>query len=189
MVTFPYLFDRLLGTKFKVVAGYQAGTDVDLAMERGEVRGRVDYSWHTLRSVRMDWVKQGLLNILFQLGLEKGPELMNVPLLIDLAKTDEQKSILKAAFTSYEFGMAFLAPPDLPDDRTAALREAFGETMREPAFLQDARKLQLEVNPVSAESLESLLQEVYRLPPSLIARTKALQNPTGGTAFQGNGDQ
>jgi hypothetical protein len=171
MVTFPYLFDRLLGMKFKVVAGYTTGPDVDLAMERGEVQGRVDYSWHSLRLAHMDWIKDGKLNLLFQLGLRKDPELTNVPLLLDYAKTDEQRDILTAAFISYDFGRAFVAPPD---------RKAFMDTMADKAFLDESDAKQLEVSPVPAERLESLVHEVYSLPAPLIARTKALQDPTAG---------
>jgi tripartite-type tricarboxylate transporter receptor subunit TctC len=180
MVTFPYLFDRLFGMKFKVVAGYTSGPDVDLAMERGEVQGRVDYSWHTLRLSHMDWVKEGKLNLLFQMGLRKDPELTDVPLLLDYAKTEEERDILKAAFISYDFGRAFVAPPDLPADRKAALRKAFMDTMSDKAFLDESDAKQLEVNPVPAERLESLVQEVYSLPAPLLARTKALQDPDGG---------
>jgi tripartite-type tricarboxylate transporter receptor subunit TctC len=179
MVTFPFMFDRLFGTKFKVVAGYPSSTDVDLAMEQGEVQGRVDYTWHSLRLSHLDWIKSGKINILFQLGLQKDPDLQNIPLLLDMARTEEQRQILKAAFTNYEFGMAFAAPPALPGDRTIALRKAFMDTLTDPAFLKDASEEHLEVRPVSAERLEVLIREVYGLPPALIARTKALEDPTG----------
>ena len=179
MVTFPYLFSRLLGMKFKVVAGYLASPDVDLAMERGEVQGRVDFSWHTLRATRLDWVKQGKMHMLFQLGLQKHPELEEIPLIYDLARTEEERLILKAAFMSYDFGRAIVAPPGLPDAVTQVLRNAFTQTMADKAFLADAYAAQLEVNPVSAERLEGLLKEVYGLPENVLARAKALQNPTG----------
>ena len=179
MVTFPYLFNCLLGTKFKVVAGYLASPDVDLAMERGEVQGRVDFSWHTLRATRIDWVKQGKLRMLFQLGLRKHPELPDVPLIYDLAKTEEERQILRAAFMSYDFGRAFAAPPDVPPEIASILRKSFMETMADKSFLAEAEATKLEVNPVSADKLEELLKEVYGLPPSLLARTRALQNPRG----------
>jgi len=184
MVTFPYLFNRLLGMKFKVVAGYLASPDVDLAMERGEVQGRVDFSWHTLRATRLDWVKQGKMHMLFQLGLQKHAELEAIPLIYDLAKTEEDRSILKAAFMSYDFGRAFVAPPGLPENATQVLRSAFMETMVDKAFLADAETAQLEVNPVSAERLDALLKEVYNLPENILARAKALQNPTGAAEVE-----
>ena len=177
MVTFPYLFNRLLGTRFKIVSGYLGGPDVDLAMERGEVEGRVDYSWHTLKSTRGDWLAQGKLVPLFQMGLAKHADLQNIPLLIDLVKEDEQKRILQTVFLSYEFGRAFLTTPGAPEDRIAALRQAFDETMLDKEFLTESEAAKLEVNPVKAVRLQSLVEQVYGLPPSLIARAAALQKP------------
>ena len=184
MVTFPYLFNRLLGMKFKVVAGYLAGPDVDLAMERGEVEGRVDFSWHTLRASRMEWVKQGKLRMLFQLGLRKHRELPDVPLIYDFAKTEEDRLILKAAFMSYDFGRPIVAPPNLPPNVAEMLRRAFMETMADSEFLAEAEAVQLEVNPVTAEVLQALLNEVYGLPPSILARAKSLQDPAGAAEVE-----
>ena len=175
MVTFPYLFRRLLGMKFKVVSGYLGGPDVDLAMERGEVEGRVDYSWHTLKATRADWLAQGRFTPLFQIGLAKHPDLQDVPLLIDLVSDPEQKRILEVSFMSYEFGRALLTTPGAPPERVAALRRAFEETVADPEFLAEAQAAKLEVSPVSAEHLHALVEQAYSLPPSLIARAAALQ--------------
>ena len=177
MVTFPYLFRRLLGMKFKVVSGYLGGPDVDLAMERGEVEGRVDYSWHTLKATRLDWLTQGRLVPLFQMGLVKHPDLQDVPLLIDIAQDAEQKRILEVSFMSYEFGRAFLTTPNAPAERVAALRRAFDETMKDADFLAEAQGAKLEVSPVTAQRLHELVETAYSLPPSLIARAAALQKP------------
>ena len=180
MVTFPYLFKRLLGMKFRIVSGYLGGPDVDLAMERGEVEGRVDYSWHTLKATRADWLKEGKLNPLFQMGLAKHPDLQSIPLLIDLVKEPEQKQILEAAFLSYEFGRAFLTTPGAPDERVTALRDAFEATMRDPEFMAEAESSKLEVNPVSAQRLQALVQAVYGMPASMISRVATLQKPDAG---------
>ncbi len=180
MVTFPYLFKRLLGMKFRIVSGYLGGPDVDLAMERGEVEGRVDYSWHTLKATREDWLKEGKLNPLFQMGLAKHPDLQDIPLLIDLVKEPEQKQILEVAFLSYEFGRAFLTTPGTPMERVIALREAFEATMKDPDFLAEAENSKLEVSPVGAERLQTLVQTVYAMPASLISRVATLQKPDSG---------
>src|SRR5215203_5783631 len=108
MVTMPYLFRRLLGMKFKVVAGYQSGNEVNLAMERGEVQGRIDYSWHSLGAEHLDWIKGKKINLLFQIGLQKHKDLGHVPLVIDLARDEEQRRILEVMFFNYEFGRAFV---------------------------------------------------------------------------------
>jgi len=177
MVTMPYLFRRLLGMKFKVVAGYQSGNEVNLAMERGEVQGRIDYSWHSLGAEHLDWIKDKKINLLFQIGLQKHKDLAHVPLIIDLARDEEQRRILEVMFFNYEFGRAFVLAPGTPADRIAALRKAFVDTMADPEFLKDAATSNLEVNPVPAERLQSLVEQAYRLPPALVARTIALQKP------------
>ncbi len=179
MVTFPYLFSRLLGMKFKVVAGYPSSPQVDLAMERGEVQGRVDYNWASLRLARNDWMKQGKVNLLFQMGLRKHRELQDVPLIMDMARTDEERQILQATFSSFEFGRVFTAPPGIPADRRIALRKAFMDTMADPEFLKDAAVQNVEVNPVPADRLETLIREVYSLPESILLRSKKLQDPSG----------
>ncbi len=180
MVTFPWLFRRLLGMQFKVVSGYLGGPDVDLAMERGEIEGRVDYSWHTLKATRADWLQAGKLNPLFQMGLAKHADLPDIPLLLDIVKDAEQKRILSVVFMSYEFGRAFLTTPGAPPERVAALRKAFEDTMRDKEFLAEAEGARLEVSPVTAARLHALVELAYNLPPSLIARAAALQRPEGG---------
>ncbi|MFN3890455.1 MAG: Bug family tripartite tricarboxylate transporter substrate binding protein [Beijerinckiaceae bacterium] len=182
MVTFPYLFSRLLGMKFKVVAGYLGGPDVDLAMERGEIQGRVDYSWHTLKATRADWIEQGKIVPMFQLGLAPHPDLKHIPMLLDLVKEEEQKRILEVVFMSYAFGRAFLTTPETPADRLAALRQAFEAAMTDEAFLAEAEAAKMEVNPVSAQRLQDLVANAYAQPPSLIARAAALQKPDAGGA-------
>jgi tripartite-type tricarboxylate transporter receptor subunit TctC len=175
MVTMPYLFRRLLGMQFKVVAGYQSGNEVNLAMERGEVQGRVDYSWHSLGAEHLDWIKEGKVNLLFQIGLQQHKSLAHVPLVIDLAKNSDDRTILEAAFFNYEFGRALVTAPGVPANRLGALRRAFTETMNDSGFLKDAAASNLEVNPVSAERLQGLVQRAYNFPPELIARTVDLQ--------------
>jgi tripartite-type tricarboxylate transporter receptor subunit TctC len=175
MVTMPHLFRRLLGMKFKVVSGYQSGNEVNLAMERGEVQGRIDYSWHSLGAEHLDWIKDKKINLLFQMGLQKHKDLGHVPLIIDMARDEEQRKILEVMFFNYEFGRAFVLAPGTPPERIAALRQAFVDTMADPEFLKDAAASNLEVNPVTAERLQTLIDRAYKLPPDLVARTIALQ--------------
>jgi tripartite-type tricarboxylate transporter receptor subunit TctC len=177
MVTMPYLFKRLLGMKFKVVAGYQSGNEINLAMERGEIQGRPDYSWHSLAAEHPNWITDKKINLLFQIGLQKHKDLLQVPLIIDMTKDAEQRKILETMFFNYEFGRAFMLAPEVPGERVAALRKAFSDTMNDPEFLRDAAASNLEVAPVPASRLQSLIDEAYRQPPELIARTIALQNP------------
>jgi tripartite-type tricarboxylate transporter receptor subunit TctC len=100
-----------------------------------------------------------------------------VPLIIDMARDEEQRKILEVMFFNYEFGRAFVLAPGTPPERIAALRQAFVDTMADPEFLKDAAASNLEVNPVTAERLQTLIDQAYKLPPDLVARTIALQKP------------
>jgi tripartite-type tricarboxylate transporter receptor subunit TctC len=169
---FAKLLNAVLGSKLKIVTGYGGGNDVTVALERGEVQGRCGWSWSSLKATRPTWVAEKKINVLMQLSLEKHEDLPDVPLATDLAKTDEQKQILKLFFARQVMGRPFLAPPDIPADRVQALQKAFMDTMHDPDFLADARKSRLDINPVSGEKLEALMREMYETPPD-IARKAA----------------
>jgi hypothetical protein len=144
-----------------------------LAMERGEVKGRCGWSWSSVKTTHKDWLDDKRMIILVQLSLTKHPEMPDVPLVTDFAKTDEQREILKLIFARNVMGRPYVAPPNLPADRLATLRQAFMDTMKDKDFLVEADKAQLEVNPVSGEDVEKLVKEVYATPPDIIAKTKA----------------
>ena len=164
---FPKVVNGVLGTRMKVVSGYPGGNDIVLAMERGELQGRCGWSWSSVKATHGSWIAEKRLNILVQLSLQKHPDLPDVPLVIDLAKTDEERQILKLIFARQVMGRPFLAPPGIPADRAEALRKAFMATMTDPAFMADAEKSQLEVNPVGGEDLQKLVAEIYRTPPEV----------------------
>jgi hypothetical protein len=121
---FPKITNAVLGTKFKIVTGYPGGNDVDLAMERGEVQGRCGWSWTSVKGLHQAWLDQNRLNILFQMGLTKHRGLPGIPLIIDLAKTDEERAILRLIFARQVMAWPFLAPPGVPAARVEALRPA-----------------------------------------------------------------
>lgn len=171
---FPRITNGVLGTKMKVVTGYPGGNEVGLAMERGEVHGRCGWSWSSVKSTHRQWYEQKKFNILVQLALSKHPELPDVPLIIDLAKTDEQRAILKLIFARQVIGRPFLAPPGVPADRLAALRKAFTETMADKGFLADAEKAQMEITPVAGDQVERLMKEIYATPPEIAQKAAAL---------------
>src|SRR4051794_20389265 len=122
---FPRITNGVLGTRMKIVTGYPGGNEVGLAMERGEVQGRCGWSWSSVKSTHQKWIDENKFAILVQLALDKHPDLPDVPLIIDLAKTDEQRQILKLIFARQVIGRPFVGPPGIPPDRAAALREAF----------------------------------------------------------------
>jgi tripartite-type tricarboxylate transporter receptor subunit TctC len=173
-VQFVKVINGTVGTKMRPVTGYPGGGDVLLAMERGEVQGRCGWSYSSLLSTRASWVADKKINILLQLGLHKHPDLPDVPLVMDLPLPEENKSILKLVFARQVMGRPYAAPPGIPADRLAALRKAFDETMKDPAFLADAEKAQLELNPVTGEEVQKLVVDIYRTPPEIARKAGAL---------------
>jgi tripartite-type tricarboxylate transporter receptor subunit TctC len=171
---FPALMNAVLGTKFKIVTGYPGGNDVSLAIERGEVQGRCGWSWSSIVTTRMDWITSKKIVVLVQLSLSKHPDLPNVPLIMDLAKTSEQRQIFKLIFARQVMGRPFAAPPGLPADRLAALRQAFNETMKDKAFLADAAASKFEINPVDGEQIEALVKEIYQTPAEVTKKAAAI---------------
>ena len=167
---FALLYKNVFGAKVKLVTGYHGTNDTVLAMERGEVDGLCGLSWSTLQSRHLEWMKSGKINIVVQAAFKKQPELAGVPLITDLVKTPEQGQILKLILTSQEMARPFAAPPGIPDDRRAALLAAFERTMKDPEFLEEAKKLNLEVNPVSAHAIDDLLAELYATPKEVLEK-------------------
>jgi len=164
---FALLYKNVFGAKIRLVSGYPGTNDTSLAMERGEIDGFCGLSWSTLKSRHPDWLKNKSINLLVQAGIKKEPELGDVPFAPDLARTDEQRQILKLILVSQAMARPFTAPPGLPSDRRAALIAAFAETLHDRAFLDEARKESLDVDPVSATELDALLDEAYATPKAI----------------------
>jgi hypothetical protein len=122
------------------------------------------------------WVDDKKINILVQLSLTKHADLPNVPLVMDFAKTDEERQIFKLVFARQPMGRPFLAPPGLPADRTATLRKAFMDAMKDPGFLAEAEKMQLEIDPVSGDAVQAIVQDVYQTPKSITAAVADMVN-------------
>jgi tripartite-type tricarboxylate transporter receptor subunit TctC len=175
-VQFPRILNAVLGTKFKIVSGYPGGNDVILAMERGEVEGRCGWSWSTVMATHADWVKQKKIHILVQLALQKHPDLPDVPLITELAQSKEQEQLLKLMFARQAVGRPYMAPPGIPKDRLAALRQAFMETMADKDFLADAERTKVEIVPVDGAHVEQLMQEVYEAPEPIVKKAAAILN-------------
>jgi tripartite-type tricarboxylate transporter receptor subunit TctC len=167
---FPKIANGVLGTRFKIISGYPGGNDIDLAMERREIQGRCGWSWTSLKATHPSWVRDKKLNVLFQMGRDKHPDLPDVPLITDLAKSEAERAILKLVFARQVMAWPYLAPPAIPRERAEALRRAFMDTMRDKEFLADADKSQLEIRPVSGEEVERLVRRVYDTPPALAQR-------------------
>ena len=175
-VTFPRLTNALLGTKFRVVPGYQGTPDLSLAIERGEVEGRLGWCWDCLKLDKPNWVKEKKITVLLQFAFKKDPELPDVPLVMDLARNEADRQIMRLAFGNLEMARPFLAPPDVPADRIAALRSALEATARDPAFLEEARKLNMPISVASSREIETLLRDVYATPQPIVDRAAKIIN-------------
>lgn len=171
---FPKLVNGVLGTKFKVVTGYPGGNDIDLAMERQEVQGRCSWSWSSAKATHPSWLPEKKFNILFQMGLSKHPELPDVPLIMDLARSDEDRAIFKLMFSRQVMAWPFFLPPGVPHDRVDALRAAFTATMHDKEFLADAAKAKFEIRSVTGSHIQTLVQEIYQTPAETVRKTMDL---------------
>jgi tripartite-type tricarboxylate transporter receptor subunit TctC len=169
-VVVPYVLRNILGFKFKVIYGYPGGSQMNIAMLRGEVDGRGTFSWTSLKPHLHDWVDSGELRILYQMGLRKHPDIPNVPLVTDLADNDDQKKMLELEFTGFEVGRPYFVAEGVPADRVSALRHAFIETMKDKDLLADAVKQKLEIGPTSGEEMNTILARIYATPKSIVER-------------------
>ena len=167
---FANLYKNLFGAKIKLVAGYPGTNEIALATERGEVEGLCGLSWSTLKTRHAQWMKDKKINIIVQAAFKKEPEMGDVPLIVDLTKDPEKLQILKIFLAAQEMARPFAAPPGIPEDRKAALIAAFDATMKDPEFLAEAKKLDLDVNPVSGKAIDKLLAELYATPKDVLVK-------------------
>jgi len=168
----PLAFNRLAGTKFKIIEGYRDTAIAALAMERGELDGLAYWSWSSIMAIHPDWVRDKKVNLLFQTGIDPIAEVPDVPRIRDLVANSTDRSALAFLLAREIMGRPFFAPPGLPPDRAAALRAAFVATLRDPAFLQDAQRSRLDVALVTGEEVESLLDESASAPREVLDRVK-----------------
>jgi tripartite-type tricarboxylate transporter receptor subunit TctC len=166
---YPTLIKNLFGLKLKLVTGFPGGADVDLALRRHEVDGRCGWSLSSLISRDKPLLDNHEIAVPVQFALSKSPELPDVPLVIDLTDDPKKVAVLKLIVSRQSMARPFAAPPGLPDDRAAALRSAFDQTVKDPDFLAEMQKLELEVRPVSGAALTKLVRDVASTSPDVLA--------------------
>ena len=177
MDIFPELLNKMAGMKFKVIRGYKGAPQVVLAMEAGEIQGRGAWSWGSLKSSHMDWVKEGKIRVLVQFGLEKASDLPDVPLALDLMKKPEDKQLMEMICAPISLGYPSFLGPKVPHERVEAVRTAYMATLHDPDFLALADKRQLEVDPVTGEDIRKVIDEIYGMPKPIVERAKAILGP------------
>jgi tripartite-type tricarboxylate transporter receptor subunit TctC len=169
---YPMLAKNLFGYKFKVVTGYESTPKIHLAMESGEVHGTIA-NWSTLKAINTNWINEKKIRILAQWALKKNAEIGDIPFFFDLAKTEADQAALRLMLARLEYGRPFFLPPNVLPARLAALRRAFDATMKDPAYLAEADRLKIEVEPLTGEEVAALVEQVSRTPAETVARVRA----------------
>lgn len=167
----PTLMRNLLGYKFRVVLGYRGAAKTLLAMEQGEVHARTG-SIEVFRAKHADWLRDGKVLILAEVGLEKNPDLPDVPLLTDLAKTPGDKEVVRLLSSYTALGYHFGGPPSIPKARLTALRTAFDAAMKDSGLIAEMKKRNLDLRPATGAAVEKIVHETVAASPALIARAK-----------------
>lgn len=168
------MISGVLGVNIRLITGYAGANEANFAMERGEVDGRCAWSWSSVISTRQHWLDNNDIEVLLQLGFRKHADLPDVPLILDLARSEEELQIMRLVLVRGVLGRPFMAPPDVPADRAAALQQAFAATMSDPDFLREAARQRMEVIPISGEEIQRLVAEAYATPEGVVAKTRAI---------------
>jgi tripartite-type tricarboxylate transporter receptor subunit TctC len=170
--TWPVILNELIGAKFKLVTGYQGTQETVMAIERGEAHGRCTFSYSALRTAKPDWLRDKKINVLVQLAFEKHGDFPNVPLIYDLVSKPDDRQLLDLMIGPSAMARPFAAPPGLPAPIATTLRRAFDATMKDPAFVADAKKIQAEILPTTGENVQKLVAKLYGTPKPVVARVK-----------------
>src|SRR5262245_54134920 len=165
---FPTVLRKMFKLPMKVVSGYGSAAEAVIAIKRGEVDGRCGWSWSSLVSWNRGMYESRQIDVVLQLALHKLDELPHVPLVMDVAETADQRTALKLIVSRQTMARPYVTPPGVPAERLAALRAAFNATMKDAAFLADAKRQDLEVRPISGAAADALIKEVYATPPEIV---------------------
>ena len=169
----PSIMNQVLGTRMQVVTGYIGQNEINLAVERGEVQGN-NTGLSNITVNKADWLRDGKVRILLQYGTERLPDLPNVPTAIELAASEADRTLLRFYAVKFNMARPLVAPPDVPAERVAALRAAFDATMKDPQYLEEARRIGLDVNPLGGEGIAKLIRQVQAAPQDVVDRLREL---------------
>ena len=170
----PVLLNNALGAKFKIVSGYQGTRNIVMAIEKGEVQGQCGTGWSSINTLHPDWFKNGHARVLAYEGPNTSADLiaMKVPSTLEFVKTDEQRQILDLVYSQTTFGRPFMMAAEVPRERVESLRTAFDATMRDPAFLEEAGKIKLDIRPLPGAEVQALITKVFSTPPEVVEKAK-----------------
>jgi tripartite-type tricarboxylate transporter receptor subunit TctC len=176
---YAYMQNKLTGTQFDIVSGYKGSVDILIAMERGEVEGMCGYDFSSLRGQRPQWLAEKKVNILVQVAAESNPELdkMGVPTLWKFVKNDDDRKVIELVVSQQIFGRPYFLPPGVPLERVKVIRDAFLATVKDEAFLADAKKARIDIEPVGGAKVQDVVAKLYGAPKRLIERAKWATTP------------
>ena len=176
ITTFNATMSRMLDAQLKVVRGYLTSTEIDLAIERGELQGRCGVSYGSLRVNKPEWLTKNYVTVLIQLGLVKHPDLMDVPMLTELVTNKDDRAAVELMLAPNGMARPFFAPPGVPADRIEILRKAFDAAMKDPALIEDAARQRLDLMPMTGAQMEAAFQKLHALPEPVLTRARELAN-------------
>ena len=179
MATYPAFMNHVLGTKFKIVMGYQGGSDVLVAMERGEVEGPGNRPWSTWKVIRPEWYQDKKIVPLVQLSLKKAPDLPDVPLLIDLARNEEEREMFTFLSSHTPMEQPFVGAPQMNPKQVAVYRQAFTAMTKNDDFLADAQKSRMELEPHTGEEVQAIVAGTLTTPQHIVDRVKTALTVSG----------
>jgi tripartite-type tricarboxylate transporter receptor subunit TctC len=173
METLPALLNQLIGTKIRIISGYRGGNNVYIAMERGEVNGRCGGLFSSINATRPQWFTKNLVAVPIIISMKRSPRFPKSPAAIEFIKDDTNRKVLELALAPTGMDRPILLPPGVPTDRLAALRAAFSKTMRDPAFIADAKRLKLEIDEVPGAEVTKIITAAYATPKEIVQIAKA----------------
>lgn len=165
----PLMLNQVIGTKFKIIEGYNGSAAFNLAMERGETEGTLT-TWGNVRTNHIGWVKDGRARVIVQLALARHPELASIPIAPELTSDPDGKALLEFTCSTSEIGQSFVTPPGVPAPVVAALRQAFEATMKDPEYIAATKKANIELNPMTAAQLDKLTEATLSAPQRIVER-------------------
>jgi tripartite-type tricarboxylate transporter receptor subunit TctC len=176
---YGYMHKKTAGAQYDVVSGYSGTAEIALAMERGEIDGACGWDWSSFKSQRPDWLRDNKVNVLLQVGLEPNAELtrMGVPSVFNYVKGEENRKVVELIISQQVFQRSYIAPPGLPAEQLATLRNAFDATMRDKQFLDDAEKIRIDISPLPGAKVQELVQGLYAMPKDVVARARQAITP------------
>ncbi len=174
---YPNVLRNLTGAKFKIIHGYPGGNEITNAMEKGEVQGRFGWSWGSIKSRSKQWLDEKKIAIMVQMALARASDLPDVPLVLDFARDDRDRKALEILLAPQTIAWPLIAPPEVPAARVALLRKAFDATVKDPAFVAEATKMQIEVEPVSGEEIQAIVTRLGTYDKAVVDHALALVKP------------